>query len=90
MRFLSCPDSDTAPDSVLHLISDEVDAEVNHLHGNAELDSDDGGRGSPAGEAPAMIDSSQTLSEEDSELVRKWKNVMGPNYEIKVRKNLCF
>ena len=64
---------------------DEVVGEVSHLHDNSQPESE----GEPSeGEPPEVTPSAaaEVRGEDDSELVRKWKNVMGPNYEIKVGK----
>ena len=64
-----------------------MDSEQSHLHDNGILDTDDGDLGNETGEAPERETSLVGMMEVDMELTRKWKNVMGPNYEIKVRSN---
>ena len=63
--------------------SDDVNGEHTHLHDNGHLSDGDHGD-QMEGKPPEREDSLVPMSEEDLELVRKWKNVMGPNYDIKV------
>jgi C-terminal processing protease CtpA/Prc len=64
--------------------TDDVNGEQAHLHDNGILETGDGDLGNGIGEAPEREDSLAATNEEDVELIRKWKNVMGPNYDIKV------
>ena len=69
---------------IFALDSDDVNSEQAHLHDNGILETGDGDLGNGIGEAPEREDSLAATNEEDVELIRKWKNVMGPNYDIKV------
>ena len=56
-------------------LSDDVDSKGSHLRGNSHPDDSNHGEEGVLGSA---------VTSEESELVKKWSNVMGPSYEIKV------
>jgi C-terminal processing protease CtpA/Prc len=64
--------------------TDDINGEQVHLHDNGIQETSDGDLGNGIREAPEREDSLAATNEEDVELIRKWKNVMGPNYDIKV------
>ena len=69
---------------IFALDSDDINGEQVHLRDNGILETSDGDLGNGIREAPEREDSLAATNEEDVELIRKWKNVMGPNYDIKV------
>ena len=70
--------------NIFALDSDDINGEQVHLHDNGIQETSDGDLGNGIREAPEREDSLAATNEEDVELIRKWKNVMGPNYDIKV------